>query len=191
VPRVGLTRDAVVTLALETIDELGVDGLSLAEIAGRAGVKVPSLYKHIASLEVLRSAAATEATHELARELRAAAVGVSRTAALDSLAHAYRGYALRHPGRYAATQRAPLPGEAREEAHAAAAAEVQQVVSATLRGYDIADDQLIDATRALRAALHGFCALENGGGFALPVSMSQSFARMIAGLDRMLSTWPS
>ncbi len=53
-PRAGLTRDAVVALALETIDELGLDGLTLAEIAGRAGVKVPSLYKHIASLEVLR-----------------------------------------------------------------------------------------------------------------------------------------
>jgi AcrR family transcriptional regulator len=81
----------VVTLALETIDELGLDGLTLAEIAGRAGVKVPSLYKHIASLEVLRSAVATEATRELAQELRVAAIGVSRTAALESLAHAYRG----------------------------------------------------------------------------------------------------
>ncbi|WP_231477147.1 TetR/AcrR family transcriptional regulator [Microbacterium sp. MRS-1] len=179
------------TLALETIDELGLDGLTLAEIAGRAGVKVPSLYKHIASLEVLRSAVATEATRELAQELRVAAIGVSRTAALESLAHAYRGYALRHPGRYAATQRAPLPGEAREEAHALAAAQVQQVVSATLRGYDIADDQLIDATRALRAALHGFCALENGGGFALPVNVSDSFSRMLDGLDRMLSSWPA
>jgi len=191
VPRAGLTRDAVVTLALETIDELGLDGLTLAEIAGRAGVKVPSLYKHIASLEVLRSAVATEATRELAQELRVAAIGVSRTAALESLAHAYRGYALRHPGRYAATQRAPLPGEAREEAHALAAAQVQQVVSATLRGYDIADDQLIDATRALRAALHGFCALENGGGFALPANVSDSFSRMLDGLDRMLSSWPA
>ncbi|GAA4070032.1 TetR-like C-terminal domain-containing protein [Microbacterium laevaniformans] len=190
-PRAGLTRDAVVTLALETIDELGLDGLTLAEIAGRAGVKVPSLYKHIASLEVLRSAVATEATRELAQELRVAAIGVSRTAALESLAHAYRGYALRHPGRYAATQRAPLPGEAREEAHALAAAQVQQVVSATLRGYDIADDQLIDATRALRAALHGFCALENGGGFALPANVSDSFSRMLDGLDRMLSSWPA
>ena len=190
-PRAGLTRDAVVTLALETIDELGLDGLTLAEIAGRAGVKVPSLYKHIASLEVLRSAVATEATRELAQELRVAAIGVSRTAALESLAHAYRGYALRHPGRYAATQRAPLPGEAREETHALAAAQVQQVVSATLRGYDIADDQLIDATRTLRAALHGFCALKNGGGFALPANVSDSFSRMLDGLDRMLSSWPA
>lgn len=190
-PRAGLSRDAVVALALDTIDELGLDGLTLAEIAGRAGVKVPSLYKHIASLEVLRSAVATAATRELAQELRAAAVGVSRKAALESLAHAYRGYALRHPARYAATQRAPLPGEAREDAHAAAAAQVQQVVSATLRGYDIADDQLIDATRTLRAALHGFCALENSGGFALPVSISDSFSRMLEGLDRMLSSWPA
>jgi len=189
VPRVGLTPDAVVALALQTADEVGSDALTLAEVAARAGVKVPSLYKHIASLDVLRNAVAAAATRELAHELRVAAVGVSRAEALDRLCQAYRGYALRHPGRYAATQRAPLPGESRDAAHAAAAEDVQAVVSATLRGYDIADDQLIDATRALRAALHGFCALENGGGFAIPVSIDESFARMVAGLDRMLSSW--
>ncbi|MBF4563100.1 WHG domain-containing protein [Microbacterium sp. VKM Ac-2870] len=190
-PRAGLSHDAVVALALEATDDVGTEALTLAEVAARAGVKVPSLYKHIASLDVLRNAVATAATHELAHELRVAAVGVSRTEALGRLCHAYRGYALRHPGRYAATQRAPLPGERREAAHAAAAEDVQTVVSATLRGYDISDDQLIDATRALRAALHGFCALENGGGFAIPISVDESFARMVDGLDRMLSTWPA
>lgn len=190
-PRAGLTQDAVVALALETADEVGSEALTLAEVAARAGVKVPSLYKHIASLDVLRNAVATAATRELAHELRVAAVGVSRTEALGRLCHAYRGYALRHPGRYAATQRAPLPGERRDTAHAAAAEDVQAVVSATLRGYDISDGQLIDATRALRAALHGFCALENGGGFAIPVSTEESFAQLVAGLDRMLSSWPA
>ena len=190
-PRAGLTSEAVVALAMEAVDEVGADALTLAEIADRAGVKTPSLYKHIASLEVLRSAVAAAATRELAHELRISAVGVSRKEALASLAGAYRGYALQHPGRYAATQRAPLPGATRDEAHIEAAEDVQSVVSATLRGYDIADDQLVDATRTLRAALHGFCALENGGGFALPVSIDESFARMIDGLDRMLSTWPS
>lgn len=190
-PRAGLSHDAVVALALEATDDVGTEALTLAEVAARAGVKVPSLYKHIASLDVLRNAVATAATRELAHELRVAAVGVSRTEALGRLCHAYRGYALRHPGRYAATQRAPLPGERREAAHAVAAEDVQTVVSATLRGYDISDDQLIDATRALRAALHGFCALENGGGFAIPISVDESFARMVDGLDRMLSTWPA
>ncbi|KXC05271.1 TetR/AcrR family transcriptional regulator [Microbacterium hominis] len=191
-PRAGLTPGDVVAVALEAIDDVGSEALTLAEVAARAGVKVPSLYKHVASLEVLRTAVATAATRELAHELRMSAVGVSRAEALDRLCRTYRSYALRHPGRYAATQRAQLPGEGRDDAHTRAAAEVQEVVSATLRGYDIADDdQLVDATRALRAALHGFCALENGGGFAMPVSVEQSFARLIAGLDRMLSTWSS
>lgn len=188
-PRAGLTQDAVIALALDAVDEVGSDALTLAEVAARAGVRVPSLYKHIASIEVLRDAVATAATRELAHELRSAAVGVSRTEALARLCGAYRAYALRHPGRYSATQRAPRPGERRDDAHAGAAAEVQDVVSATLHGYDIADDQVIDATRALRAALHGFCILENNGGFAIPVSIDESFDRMVAGFDRMLSTW--
>lgn len=190
-PRAGLSTEAVVALALQTVDLTGIEGLTLAEVAARAGVKVPSLYKHIASLDVLRTAVATSATRELARELRASAIGVSRADALGRLCHAYRGYARRHPGRYAAIQRAPLPGAHRDADHSAAAAEVQEVVTSTLRGYDLPDDQLIDATRALRAALHGFCALENGGGFALPDDVERSFDRLVAGLDRMLDTWPS
>lgn len=190
-PRVGLTRGGVVRIALDTVDDIGGESLTLAEVATRAGVKVPSLYKHIASLEVLRVAVATAALRELAAELRGAALGVSRADALTRLCHAYRGYALRHPGRYGMTRRAVLPG-GDDHALVAAGIEVQEVVSAALRGYAIVDDDaLIDATRALRASLDGFCMLENGGGFALTRSVEGSFAQLVDGLDRMLATWPT
>ena len=106
-------------------------------------------------------------------------------------ADAYRAYARRHPGRYAATQRAPSEGD--EEMRAAAKGAVD-VVLAILRGYGLEGDDAIHAARAVRSALHGFVALEAGGGFGIPVDLDESYARMVRALARGLRdapvTWP-
>jgi hypothetical protein len=38
----------------------------------------------------------------------------------------------------------------------------------------------------VRSALHGFVALETGGGFGIPVDLDESFDRMVAALARGL-----
>ena len=48
----------------------------------------------------------------------------------------------------------------------------------------------VDATRACRAALHGFVSLEAAGGFGLPVDVDRSYERLIDALDVSLSGWP-
>ena len=66
---------------------------------------------------------------------------------------------------------------------------VVSVVTEVLAGYHLRDDDAIDATRALRSALHGFVTLELGGGFGLPVSIERSFDRLVQGLVTALSGW--
>jgi hypothetical protein len=39
----------------------------------------------------------------------------------------------------------------------------------------------------VRAALHGFVTLEAGGGFGLPLSVDDTFARLVDALDRGLA----
>ncbi|MFI5039485.1 MAG: TetR-like C-terminal domain-containing protein [Solirubrobacterales bacterium] len=39
----------------------------------------------------------------------------------------------------------------------------------------------------MRAALHGFVALETGGGFGIPLDPDDSYARLVDVLDRGLS----
>ena len=101
-----------------------------------------------------------------------------------AVADAYRAYAHAHPGRYAAAQRAREMSRS-DEAVAASAAAVE-VVLAVLRGYGIEGEEALHATRGIRAALHGFVLLEAGGGFALDLSIDESFTRLIATLDRGL-----
>jgi hypothetical protein len=54
-------------------------------------------------------------------------------------------------------------------------------------GYDLRGDDAIDATRALRAALHGFVTLETT--FVHPASIERSFNRLVQGLATALAGW--
>ena len=62
---------------------------------------------------------------------------------------------------------------------------------AVLRGYGLDGDDAVDATRALRSALHGFVSLEQAGGFGLPVDVDRSYDQLVLALDLALSSWPS
>jgi AcrR family transcriptional regulator len=186
VPRAGLSHDLVVREAADLADEVGWDRLSLAALAERLGVRLPSLYKHIAGLDGLRRDIAVLATRQLGETVSAAAVGRSGGDALRAVADAYRGFGHQHPGRYAATVRAPARDD---DEHTAAAESVLRVVLAVLGGYGLSGDDAVDATRALRAGLHGFVALEAGGGFGMPQDVDRSFRRMVDGMDLTLARW--
>lgn len=60
---------------------------------------------HIDGIDGLQRSIAVRAKTEMAAILARAAVGRSRGDAVVSMAHAYRAWALQHPGRYAAMQR--------------------------------------------------------------------------------------
>ena len=183
-PRVGLDVEAVVAAAVDLADSEGLEALTLVRLGERLGVRSPSLYAHVDGLEDLRRRLAARAARQLAERLQVAAVGRAQGEALAAIAEAYVDYARRHPGAYAALQRAPRAGD---EAGAAAAATPVETVLAVLRGYGLEGEDAIHAARILRAALHGFVSLEAGGGFALPVDVDETFARLLTLLDAGLA----
>lgn len=183
-PRAGLDDTAVVDVAARLVDADGLDSLTLARVAATLGVRAPSLYSHVDGLEDLRRRVGARGARELAEALGRAAAGRAGSDALFAVAETYRDYATAHPGRYAAAQRArELSGS--DEAVAASGAAVE-VVLAVLRGYGIEGEDALHATRTIRAALHGFVLLEAVGGFALDLSVEESFTRLIATVDRGL-----
>ena len=184
--RAGLTPGRIVEEAGILADEVGIAGLSFAALAERLGVKVPSLYKHVASLDAVRQALSVLSKNELADAVGTAAIGHSRGEALEALAHAYRAWAGAHPGRYETTLRAADPSDADD---VRASTRLVDVVFAALAGYGLTELAAIDATRMLRASLHGYIAIEAAGGFMLPFDVGRSFDVMIEALDRALSGW--
>lgn len=177
-PRAGLSRAAVTVAALDVIDAGGVAGfagLTLAAVAGRVGVAVPSLYKHVSSLGELRRDVAVASVRELTAAMGSAAIGRAGPDALRAVAGALRAYAREHPGRYVASQVAADPADAAEAELAEAGAEAVAVVGSVLHGFAIEPALAIDGIRMVRSALHGFVMLEIGGGFRLPDDLDRSF----------------
>ena len=132
-----LTPDRVVAEAAALADERGIQALSLAPLADRLGVRVPSLYKHVGGLDDLHRRLALAGLRDLTGELGAATVGRSGRDALLACATSWRAYAKAHPGRYGAIQRAPDPADAEV---LAAATRLTELIYAILRGYGLSQD---------------------------------------------------
>jgi AcrR family transcriptional regulator len=185
VPRAGLSAEAVLDRAARVADEQGLGQLTLAAVAAELGVRVPSLYKHLpGGLPELQRGLSLRAKRELASVLGRAAVGRSRGEALRALAGAYRDWAREHPALYTAAQAAATPGDVEDER---VSAEAVRVVFDVLAGYGADEDTLVDATRTLRAGLHGFAALEAAGGYAMPRPVTDSLDWWLSSLDAALS----
>ncbi len=80
--RLGLNSALVLAEAAKLADEVGLDALSLAALADRLGIRPPSLYNHVESLEELKRGLAMLALRELADSLSKAAIGRSQATTL-------------------------------------------------------------------------------------------------------------
>jgi AcrR family transcriptional regulator len=168
----GIDRAQVIAVAADLADAIGLERLTLAQIATRLGVKLPSLYNHVAGLPGLKRELALLGARELLERLRCATIGKAGDAAVLALAQAFRAYILAHPGRYAASLRAPTAADPDLQQLSQA---IVEVVLAVLEPYRLDADAAIHAVRGLRSLVHGFAMLELAGGFGLPLDRDASF----------------
>jgi AcrR family transcriptional regulator len=177
--RAGIDKEAVVRAAAKIADDKGWDALTLAEVAAKLRIRPPSLYNHIGGMTGLRRELGLLAARELGAALARATVGKSRDDAVRGLATAYRAFVKRRAGIYAATMIAPARNDAEIKA---AGDEVIDTCLAVLSGYGFRGDDGIHAVRAMRSAVHGFCALESAGGFGIPLDVDKSFEWLVDSL---------
>lgn len=174
-PRAGLNAEIITETAARIVDSEGRSALTIARVAEALGVRPPSLYNHVDGLDGLERSVAFAGIDELADVCRTAVMGLAGPEALAALAGAYRDFARRRPGVYALVQIA-RPADAE---FGLRAQRVLDPVLAVLGGFGLADDELIHAARALRAAMHGFAALETQSGFGLEMPVDDSFRWMV------------
>ncbi|MFG3549503.1 TetR/AcrR family transcriptional regulator [Streptomyces sp. NPDC047725] len=187
-PRAGLTTDRVVAAAAQLADEAGFEKVTVSALARRFGVKDASLYTHVRNLQDLRVRLALLAGGELIDAIEAAVAGRAGKEALAAFAGAYRAYALRHPGRYAATQ---IRVDQALLSESPALRRTAEITHGMLRAYGLAEPDLTDAVRLLRSTFHGFCLLEAGGGFGAPRDVEASWDRAVDALHVALEHWPA
>ncbi len=187
IPRAGLTADRLVAAAADLADEAGYENVTLSALARRFDVKDASLYTHVRGLRDLRTRMALLAGGEMIDRIAAAVEGRTGKEALAAFAGAYRGYALAHPGRYAATQ---IPLDEATVTNSPALRRTAEVTYGLLRAYGLEEPDLTDAVRLLRSSFHGYCALESAGAFGAPRDLEASWDRMIDALHLTLRNWP-
>ncbi len=174
--RAGLDQAAVVRAAAALADEVGLEGLTLANLANRLHVQTPTLYHYVDGLAGLRRELTLLGLRELAARLGPAVMGKAGDDAILALAQSYRAFVKERPGLYAATVRAGAPDDTEL---VALSQEVIEIVVRALAAYQLQGDDAIHMVRVLRSVLHGFATLESAGGFGMPLAVDETFRRLM------------
>ena len=204
-------RHEVKQAALAQLAQAGPAGVSISAIGKQLGVSGPALYRYFASRDELLTELVIDAYRDLAGALSAAAGharGQEPRARLESLARAYRSWALAQPHRYRLLFGPPLPGY---DAHARRlvdasweamgqllvilrqsgdrpAAPPPQPLASQVAAWAQSHAPGIDPAVALRAVLiwsrlHGIVSLETAGNFAsMGIDPGQLFETELAAL---------
>ena len=169
-PRQGLNRRRVIEAALELIDEVGLEDLTMRRLATRLGVEAPSLYKHVSGKTDILDGVTDLIYEEIAIEpaiegfrSRATAYGV-----------AFRNALLRHPNAAPLVAMRPVTGSSTIE-----------LVEGTLNELTDLGVSAPDARRYLNIAV-GFVvghALAQVGSAQVPIE-DVIERRRLAGLER-------
>lgn len=185
--RAGLTTARLVAGAADLADEVGFENVTVSALARRFGVKDASLYSHLRGVQDLRTRMALLAGEEMIDRIAAAVAGRAGKDALAAFAGAYREFALRYPGRYAATQ---IRIDQSLAAESRALRRTAEITYGMLRAYGLQEPDLTDAVRLLRSTFHGYCALEATGGFGAPRDVQASWEKAVDALHLTLRHWP-
>ena len=185
--RATLDPRALIAAAADLADDEGFDAVTVSAVARRVGVQPASVYSHLSGLPAVRRGIHELALDELADQVGEAVAGRATYDALLGLANAHRDFARLKPGRWSALQQTASGGTAQSPG----ARRVSGLLVGTLRGYELKESALVDASRLVGATINGYVALEAGGGFAhrSPATTDSWFA-VVAALDRALRSWP-
>jgi AcrR family transcriptional regulator len=165
------SREEIVAAARDLLETGGIDAVTMQAVAGRVGIRGPSLYKRFASRAALLAAIAEDAFANQARVFARAIRGDDPATDLRRVAVAYRRWAHRHPGTYGLLF-APLGDDARPPAEAGGRAAAPVIdVAARIVGRERA----LDAARLLTAFVHGFVSMELAGAFRLGGDVDAAF----------------
>jgi AcrR family transcriptional regulator len=151
----------ILATAVSVLEEQGREALSLRAVAGRLGVKAPSLYHHFADKSKLEGAVVAEGHRQLLESLRRAGRDTADPEqAFRSAAAAYLRFARKHPALYFFTMGHSVPDADTSQPGKTAWNLLLDRVGALSGNPDDTSGAV-----AAWAFLHGFAVLEHSGRF--------------------------
>ncbi|HJA94456.1 MAG TPA: TetR/AcrR family transcriptional regulator [Candidatus Eisenbergiella merdipullorum] len=172
-PRQGLGKERIVQEAVELIEENGLAGFSMGELARSLNVKTASLYNHVESMDHLLEEVGFFSVSMLVDAESQAIAEKKGDAALFALAEALRTFAREHYQLYRV-----IMGFARQENRMLdkGAEKIIKPILRVLSDYGLSEEQQIHWQRVLRGIMYGFAAHEQAGGFShYPADVDESY----------------
>ena len=180
----GGLRAALITAAMQIIEDAGPDAFSLRAAARRAGVSPAAPAYHFRDARGLLTAVATVGFEQFGDALEAA-VTADRRSTIIAQSHAYLRFATARPGLFRLMWRKSML-DMTDPAHLAAARRAFEISDRAVRGADArktgSSELALSPTLACWSIVHGFVGLVMDGAFFA----HEGPARLDALLDAIL-----
>ncbi|MDF3822058.1 TetR-like C-terminal domain-containing protein [Leptospira sp. 96542] len=173
--QISLTKESIVLAAWNMINRDGWENFGLGGLAANLGIRTPSLYNHIQSLEHLREELRCFGLQILFERLEENfQFGIAEKDKLQNFLFTYRNFAKAYPEFYHLTVLSTENSETLKPLG-------DKILKLTLEafGFFQLDEEMTHKIRLVRSMLHGFVDLERLGGFGLPESVETSFQILV------------
>lgn len=158
--RVGLSKDAVISMAAAIADQEGLSNLTFARLGKALGIQPQSLYAHVDGVDGLHRELHLYRSRLVAPRVTRAMMGLAGRDALGAYIRESVRFDLEHPGLLEAFRYVPAPEDVeiidginsfREPLHA------------VLRTYLDDDEKATHWHRVISSAIHGFATFRSAG----------------------------
>lgn len=161
----------IVAAGRDLLEAGGLDAVTMQAVAGRVGVRAPSLYKRLPNRAALIAAIGGGALDDLGRQLEPLSRHPDAASGLRAIATAFRAFAHDNPRAYELLFM-NLPPESRPPADRNARASAPLLALASQL---VGPDEALDAARLVTAFAHGFVSMELTGTFRLGGDVDEAF----------------
>jgi len=176
--RIKLDKSIIFNTSAELAEEVGLENITLLQLATKLGIKTPSLYNHVNGLKDIYIGLAQLGIEKLGDVVRNAAIGKAKDEAITTIAYEYRKFAKARPELYKAIIKSP---ELEDSEIAEAGHTVNVIMYKVMEAYNYSEEDSIHVVRGLRSIMHGFVSLEAAGFFKAKLDREESFKRLIEG----------
>ena len=160
-----VTKAEVIKTASDMADRNGLHNVSLKAIAENLGIRTPSLYNHIGSLDELLREIAHSGMRTMNEKMIRAAIGKTGDSALKLVAVEYLNYMIEHPGVYEIIQWANWNGT---EETAAINNEYISLLNAFIIPYNLEIESSREVLNMITGFIHGYTTLQLRYAFSNP-----------------------
>ena len=153
-------------------NKIGLENLSLKMIAEELGIKSPSLYNHVSSLDEIKERLMIYGWKQMEERIIDSAVGVAGYEALKNMCYAFFNYATNNKGVFTAML---WYNKFENDKNDKATTRLFNLIFKVMKTLNISDNNIEHIIRTLRSFLEGFALLVNNNSFGNPISIKESF----------------